>query len=71
MKPPKKKPHGNVGNKSASKPVEQKATKILHQRISPERKARWEHQAEREGVTLTAWVQHHLDAVCDIAESQE
>ncbi len=40
------------------------ATAQIQMRVSPEVKNRYVAQAQREGMKLSEWIQHHLDAVC-------
>lgn len=63
--------HGNSGNKYAEKPEEKRAASQIQQRVTAERKERWQAQAKSEGLTLTQWMQVHLDAVCDAVDGKK
>jgi predicted HicB family RNase H-like nuclease len=43
------------------------ATAQIQMRVVPEVKNRYVVQARREGMKLSEWIQHHLDAVCQSA----
>lgn len=43
------------------------ATAQIQMRVVPEVKNRYVAQARREGMKLSEWIQHHLDAVCQSA----
>ena len=45
------------------------ATSQIQMRVTPDIKARYVTQARQEGMKLSEWIQHHLNAVCDKAES--
>ncbi len=40
------------------------ATAQIQMRVDPDVKNRYVAQAQREGMKLSEWIQHHLDAVC-------
>lgn len=63
--------HPISGNKFAEKPEEERASASIQQRVTTERKERWKAQAKNEGLTLTQWMQRHLDAVCDAVDGKE
>lgn len=44
------------------------ATAQIQMRVVPEVKNRYVVQARREGMKLSEWIQHHLDAVCQSAD---
>lgn len=43
------------------------ATAQIQMRVTPERKGRYVHQAQKEGMKLSEWIQKNLDAACDAA----
>ena len=47
------------------------ATAQIQMRVTPERKGRYVHQAQKEGMKLSEWIQRHLDAACDAAGAGE
>lgn len=62
--------HFNAGNRHAAKPIEKIASVAINKRVTPATKQRWDTQAIRENLTLSAWMQKHLDAVCDAADRE-
>lgn len=43
------------------------ASAQIQMRVTPETKSRYVNQAQREGMKLSEWIQHHLNAVCQSA----
>ena len=54
-------PHGNVGNENASKGM----NGHLNIRCNRENKAGWVKQSQRDGLSLTEWVNKKLNAAVD------
>ncbi|PPC61299.1 hypothetical protein C1Y41_18900 [Pantoea sp. ICBG 1758] len=44
------------------------ATSQIQMRVTPDIKARYVNQARQEGMKLSEWIQHHLNAVCQAAD---
>lgn len=51
-------------NKNAQKGSERKSV-ILNIRVTKSEKKKWQAIAEREGMTLSCWVEKNLNAYCD------
>lgn len=47
------------------------ATAQIQMRIPPDIKKRYVVQAQREGMKLSEWIQHHLNAVCEQDKNNE
>ncbi|MFW7208642.1 MULTISPECIES: hypothetical protein [unclassified Enterobacter] len=43
------------------------ATAMIRMRVTPKRKNQYVTQANAEGLTLSEWIQKHMDAVCEAA----
>lgn len=63
--------HFNMGNSYAVKPVEKVASVAINKRVTPATKERWSRQSITEGLSLSAWMQRHLDAVCDASDKPD
>ena len=53
------------GNDNAKKDEADKATALVQMRMTPEKKSRYVREAKRNGLTISAWIQRHMDQVCD------
>lgn len=60
--------HFNKGNRFALKEPQDKASEVITKRMTPACKKLWREQAAAEGLTLSHWMQVHLDAVCAAAK---
>jgi len=47
------------------------ATAQIQMRVTPERKNRYVHQAQKEGMKLSEWIQKQLDGACEAGGSGE
>ena len=57
--------------KQSTIPKRARRTAKLDIRALPAALARWRHAAAAAGVSLTEWVEHHLDRACGAAQDQE
>jgi predicted HicB family RNase H-like nuclease len=64
------KPHGNTGKRNAAKPEKLKATGRLQGRVHEEYKAAWKIAAKAEKLSLTAWIEKHLNKAAGIGENE-
>lgn len=50
------------GNSNARKPDEERASSWLKLRVKPSDKSNWVKQAQKEGMSLSAWVMQKLNS---------
>lgn len=56
---------GNFGNTNAKKSEAEKASAMLHARVTQEQKNRYVRQAQNEGMKLTEWIKLKLDSASE------
>lgn len=57
--------------KQSTTPKRARRTAKLDIRTLPATLARWRHAAAVAGVSLTEWVEHHLERACGVVQDQE
>ena len=57
-----KKQHGNTGKKNALKNPSERADILINLRISAKEKKAWKAKADKESLTLSAWIKKTLNS---------